>query len=400
MTLDDLRHVDVAFVWRAGQPAATLRREPTGVRFAYLPGYTGPPVATTLPLTTGEVFTAGGALPPFFTGLLPEGRRLRAIRTAVKTSADDELTLLLAVGQDTVGDVQVLREGAAPGAGEQPSFSPKPLGEVRFADLFRDVLAATPIDRTAIAGVQDKVSSAMISLPVTHRGAAWILNLNPPEHPHLVVNEAFFLEAARRSGLDVAHTELVHDPTGEPGLLVRRFDRTMAAGRLVSLPVEDACQILGRYPADKYRLTAEVVVQGLATRCGAPLVAARTLLQQLAFAYITCNGNAHAKNFSVVHRDGEWWVAPAYDLPSSHPYGDTSMALSLCGKLREDIGRADFLAAGEACGVPAKAVARVLDHLVAAAPQWLDRLDELPFDPRRIHKLRQACRYRVARLAR
>ncbi|HHU66493.1 MAG TPA: hypothetical protein GXZ33_01375 [Corynebacterium sp.] len=31
--------------------------------------------------------------------MLPEGRRLTALRTAVKTSADDEFSLLLAVGR-------------------------------------------------------------------------------------------------------------------------------------------------------------------------------------------------------------------------------------------------------------------------------------------------------------
>jgi len=36
-----------------------------------------------------------GALPSYFSGLLPEGRRLGALRRAVKTSADDELSLLL-----------------------------------------------------------------------------------------------------------------------------------------------------------------------------------------------------------------------------------------------------------------------------------------------------------------
>jgi serine/threonine-protein kinase HipA len=155
---------------------------------------------------------------------------------------------------------------------------------------------------------------------------------------------------------------------------------------------------VGRYPADKYRLTTEAVVQGLARLTGAPIVAARTLLQHFAFAYLTCNGDAHAKNFSILHRDGEWRVTPAYDLPSTPPYGDTTMALTLGGKSREDIRRSDFIALGEVCGVPSKATVRILDGLVAALPRWLDRLEELPFDDRRLHELRQACRHRADRL--
>lgn len=74
-----------------------------------------------------------GAVPPFFAGLLPEGRRLTALRGAVKTSADDELSLLLAVGGSTIGDVTVLPEGV-------DATEPTPL--VSGEDFsFADVLA-------------------------------------------------------------------------------------------------------------------------------------------------------------------------------------------------------------------------------------------------------------------
>lgn len=395
MSPAEFKKVEVAGVWKAGKLAARLTRGSDHVAFAYEADYVGPPVSVALPTRVGELRLHGGALPPYFSGLLPEGRRLSAIRRATKTSADDELTLLLAVGGDTVGDVQVLP------IGDTPAVTTEPLGpsidEADFAELFASAVANEPIDRVALAGAQDKVSGRMISLPVTHAGAAWILKLDPPEFPHLVANEVFFLAAARASGLQVAHTELVHDRRGRPGLLVRRFDRKLVDGRLAALAQEDGCQVLGRYPADKYRVTSEDVLCGLANHTDAPVVAARSLLQQLAFAYLACNGDAHAKNFSIVH-DREWRVAPAYDLPSSQPYGDHAMAMTICGKDREDIGRSDFVELGHVADVPAKATMRVLDDLLLAMPRWLDRLQELPFDVRRIHKLRRACRYRASRL--
>ena len=247
--------------------------------FAYDDGYLrgeGPPVATTLPLSPEPVVThAAGALPPFFSGLLPEGRRLSALRAAAKTSADDELTLLLAVGGETVGDVQVLPEGEEPGEVE-PRVTVEAWSEVRFADLFRaSVGGGDGIDRVAIPGVQDKVSARMIDVPVARENARFVLKLDPPEFPHLVANEAFFLEAARRSGLECAEAEVVRDAEGAPGLLVRRFDRLAdASGGVTPLAQEDACQVLARYPADKYRLTTESVVGGLAAVCRAAPVAA------------------------------------------------------------------------------------------------------------------------------
>ena len=86
------------------------------------------------------------------------------------------------------------------------------------------------------------------------------------------------------------------------------------------------------------RLSAEEVVRGLAGVTTAPRVAARDLLRQLAFAYVTGNGDAHAKNFSVLRLpSGEWRATPAYDVPSSHPYGDTTLALTIDGRDREDV---------------------------------------------------------------
>jgi serine/threonine-protein kinase HipA len=114
----DLVTVTRADVYKAGALAARLSRSDDRTEFAYLPEYlvaAGRPVATTLPLRPGVRSSPAGALPPFFAGLLPEGRRLTALRRAVKTSADDELSLLLAVGHDLIGDVQVVPAGETPG---------------------------------------------------------------------------------------------------------------------------------------------------------------------------------------------------------------------------------------------------------------------------------------------
>ena len=93
------------------------------------------------------------------------------------------------------------------------------------------------------------------------------------------------------------------DRDGAPGLLVRRFDRITVDGRLRALAVEDGCQAADRPPADKYLLGADRTFAALAAVCDAPALAGRELVRQLAFAYLTGNGDAHAKNFSVLQDD-------------------------------------------------------------------------------------------------
>lgn len=398
--LEALRLVPAADVYKAGGLAAALTRTPDGVEFRYRDEWLaagGGAIATTLGVTAEPISRPNGALPAFFTGLLPEGRRLGALRRAVKTSADDELSLLLGVGADAIGDVAVVPAGIRPA--EVPVRVPlEHLAEIRFADLLAEL--GVRAQRSALPGVQDKTSAAMISLPVARAGERYILKLNPPEYRHLVENEALFLRAAKRSGMTVPPHEVVTDADGRPGLLVRRFDRVTVEGSVGALAVEDGCQVTNTPPADKYRLSSEVVFAALAAVCDARSLAGRELVRQLAFAYLTGNGDAHAKNFSVLQqRDGEWRVSPVYDVPSSQPYDDTTMALTINGRAGGDFAASDFVSLGAHLGVPERSVGQVLRDLTDRVDGWQEELDELPFDRGQIAKLRRVIGYRRRRLS-
>ncbi|MCB0912398.1 MAG: HipA domain-containing protein [Propionibacteriaceae bacterium] len=387
------RRTDRAEVYKAGRPAATLTRTTSGVRFEYLTDYDGPPVAHSLPLTEA-VETSAGAVPPFFAGLLPEGRRLNALRRQVKTSSDDELSLLLAIGSDTVGDVVVVAEGDE-ASGVIPTVSDsRDLKEIRFTDLLAE---AGFVDRVGIAGVQDKLSAGMITLPVKLGAGAAIIKIDPPDYPHAVVNEHYFLGVARRLKHPVVASEIVHDRDGRPGLLLPRFDRRVRSdGSTLHLAVEDACQLLSRYPADKYNVTSEEVSTAISSACAAEPVAARACFQQFLLAWLTGNGDLHAKNVSILQEPGgEWRVAPIYDIPSTLPYGDRTMALTLQGTAT-NLGRRRFEAFGAALGLSTAAIERALDEVLRATEAVADELDDgvLPWDP---HRRRTLVRQLAAR---
>src|SRR5690554_5578317 len=96
----------------------------------------------------------------------------------------------------------------------------------------------------------------------------------------------FFLKLAKRLKLDVADAAIIRDRHNQPGLLVTRFDRF--AGQYFS--VEDACQALNRYPADKYQLSFEEVAEQLIELAKAKPPARLRIAQQLLFAWLTGNG--------------------------------------------------------------------------------------------------------------
>jgi serine/threonine-protein kinase HipA len=400
--LEGLRAVDQADVYKRGLRAATLTRTADGLEFRYFDEWVdagGGPVATTLPLRAEPVRRPAGALPAYFAGLLPEGRRLGALRRAVKTSADDELSLLLAVGTDAIGDVQVVPAGVAP-ADVPPRIAIGDIGTMSFAELLTEL--GIHAQRVALPGVQDKTSAAMINLPVARAGERYILKLNPVgAYPHLVENEAFFLDAARACGLAVPLHSVVTDRDGAPGLLVLRFDRVTSNGEPRSRAVEDGCQVSDHPPADKYLLSTDRTFAALTAVCDAPIPAGRELIRQLAFAYLTGNGDAHAKNFSVVQDEsGEWRVSPAYDVPSSQVYGDPTMAMSIGDRSGAEFGAADFVELGARLAVPERAVRRAITELAERADRWLPDLDQLPFGRSQVSKLRRVIQHRRRRLTR
>ncbi|MEZ4440052.1 MAG: HipA domain-containing protein [Polyangiaceae bacterium] len=395
-----MRHVKTADVYRDGELAGQIERTDHGASFRYLPAFlerhgAGAAIAFRLPPSREPVVTHGANLHTFFAGLLPEGQRFVALSRRVKTSRDDLLTLLMAAGADCIGDVSVTPHDAPP-RDATPSADLGRLEELDFEALFAESLAFPGVDEqraTAIPGVQRKVSASMISFPLRarHRGKAYILKLNPPEHPRIVENEAFFMAMAAACGIRVAPTELVVDAEGHAGLLVERFDRVPAAsGGGHRLHQEDACQLLDRYPADKYNLALADVFDGVRAVCSVPIVAAAQLLRQVAFSFLVGNGDLHAKNVSViVTAAGRVELTPAYDLLSTLPYGDTSMALAMEGRDAK-LRRHHFLAFGARHRLRERAVRSMLDELCDEAPAWLDRLPAIGLEPRLTERLRAA----------
>lgn len=404
-----LRTVDVADVYKAGTLAGRLRRDGDDVVFRYDDEYAhdadAVPVAITLPL--GASARAGaGAVPPFFAGLLPEGIRLQAVTTAARTSIDDHLTLLLVVGADTIGDVQVVPAGTPPA--EVHALLDVAGAEVQdFGEAFARAtsLEESELDLVGLPGVQVKVSAAMMSTPVGTTAGPSILKLAPDGWPALVANEHFFLSMAAACGLPVPVHHLLHDRTGRAGLLVERFDRTTArGGALVRLAQEDACQVLGRYPSAKYRLTFQEAAMALARAVdeagGSRPLALRRILEIAAFSYLIGNGDLHGKNLSIRQSSrGVCEVAPAYDLLCTQPYLRWSdpMSLPMYGRANK-LGRRWWLEAAGRLGLPEKAVSRFLDRMTSAAGPWVQRVGEIGFDDVTTARLQELLARRIVEL--
>lgn len=403
-----MRSVDVerAGVWRGGEFVGGIARTKQGSVFTYeeaffeqhrrLPGG----VAIHLPYATRVHEIRGVNLHTYFAGLLPEGLRLQSLIAKVKTSADDLLSLLLAAGPETVGDLSVLPEGEVPP--EEFEGARWKASDILFFEVFQRSLESMGME-PVVPGVQEKVSASTISFPVSNgEKAAFILKLNPPDKPRLVENEAFFMKMARECGLLAAQSRLVYDRDGNAGLLVRRFDRQWLdqERRLRKVHQEDACQFLDRYPADKYRLSCKEIAEGVAAYAAAPVPEILHLLRLFAFSYLSANGDLHGKNVSLLADgpQGGFRLAPAYDLLSTLPYGDQRMALRMDGR-DDNLRRPHFLGFGARFGVREAATERMLDDLCRRASRWVPRLEEIGLTEKKTAHLRSTMEKRMRDLA-
>jgi serine/threonine-protein kinase HipA len=176
---------------------------------------------------------------------------------------------------------------------------------------------------------------------------------------------------AQSAGFTVPHFQVVTDRGGARGLLIERFDCAYANDAAIRHPVEDASQVLGIYPAAKYPVSAEEMSISLIRHCQSKKVAARSMFRLFLFVWLTGNVDLHAKNASIVivnvnvNASGEWRIAPIYDVPSTLPFGDHTMALSLGGS-DQDLSRKSFLQFADTIGLPATAVNNVIEEMLIA----------------------------------
>lgn len=175
----------------------------------------------------------------------------------------------------------------------------------------------------SLGGIQSKVL-----LTRTTQGWAWpaagamsthIIKPEPSDPraaiPDIIEYEHWAMKLASAAGLEAATSELVR--FGDRlALVVERYDR--ADGK--RLHQEDFAQALGIRPGAKYEPDNESsgrlrrIAAGPGSDALDPGDFRRKLLQLVTFNVILGNGDAHAKNYSMLIIDGLFSLAPAYDV--------------------------------------------------------------------------------------
>ncbi len=403
-------------VYLAEEQVGVLDRDSGGeLRFTYLPG--ARPISLSLPFRQ-EPFEEGECY-PFFEGVLPEDQQRRAIERATHVSSSNVLDLLHLLGGEIAGAVRLLREGedpVAPPQGEPPSPLPdSTLGQLLETLPLRPMLAGEGELRLSLAGAQTKLpvclTDGRVRLPAPGEPTTHIIKPAIPSYPATTENEAFVMRLAAEVGLPVAHVE-ARQLGAEKGprsyLLVARYDREVRDGRVVRLHQEDFCQALGRSSAYKYETNLGPGVgrcrQVLFDHSVKPAADARTFLDAILFNLLVGNGDAHAKNFSLLYTADGIRLAPFYDLLSTLYYPSLSplMAMAIGGKFRfSEVDRQVLEEGAKAIGLTRTYLTKRLDllrdKLPGAAAKVAEDLSGKGLDDEVLERLEQLVRDRVGR---
>lgn len=391
---------DELLVWLYGDPVALIDRERGRSRLVYTSEALGryplgtPLLSLSLPVANRRY--SQGVVRPFLDGLLPEGDPRKAIARDLHVSPDDTYGLIQALGRDCAG-AMVIQPADDPRPRRPTTVTAEPLGPKEIAGLVENLRSA-PLGvggrvRISLAGAQEKLVLTRMpdgtwGRPVDGTPSTHILKPEIAAFPDAVENEAFCMRVARHLGLVVAGVETTKIG-GRKLMVVERYDRVVSAdGTVERIHQEDFCQAMGLPPERKYEEDGGPSLQSIAGILQS--VAARDSLEKLLKAVtlnaLIGNGDAHAKNFSLLHKSsGALTLAPLYDLLSTLYYTDDRLAMYIDNVHRTNLVTAERIA-NEAVrwGLSKGRAAEIIEGILAQAPKAiataLDETEGLPPD--------------------
>ena len=394
----------------------TVRVDSKGPAFAYdrtwLTTRGAFPISTTMPLGP-EPFGPALFL-PWAANLLPESQQLRAVGQFLGMSPNDVVGLLSEIGRDTAGALSIGKPGGTSSVYWRPLETELELERVIEELPSKPFLVGDEGVSMSLAGVQSKLAVGVddrgqICIPTVGSPSTHILKPDSERLPGGVHNEAFCLILAKRLGLPA-----VEITTGKAGrrifLLTKRYDRAGGAGRWRRLHQEDFCQALGKPPSAKYEVNQTGVpgptlreMFDLARRLMAPTDILR-LLDMVIFNVITCNTDAHAKNYSIMITGVGASVAPIYDVMCGQAWRHVTkhLAMKIAEKTRgEHLAAKDWDRFARECGLGAKQVlARVRALAESAKAEASATVAEITAMPAGGHPILDEVRTLIERRAR
>ncbi|WP_145564612.1 type II toxin-antitoxin system HipA family toxin [Yersinia aldovae] len=376
----------------------------------------GRPLSLSLPFTANNQVYRGNIVRDYFDNLLPDSDDIRR-RLATKYHADSisPFDLLVELGRDCVGAIQLLADDAPPS--DLFSIQQQPLTESDVARILRNSLSDNAFVRPehdedlrlSIAGAQEKTALLfhdnrwclpLGSTPTTHifKLPLGLVGNMQADMRTSVENEWLCAKILASYNLPVARCE-IGQFEDQKALIVERFDRRLSRDKswIVRLPQEDMCQATGTSPLKKYQMDGgpgiTTIMEILSGSDNASEDRNAFFKTQIIF-WLLAATDGHAKNFSITHLPGNHYhLTPLYDVLSTHPiigsgrYQIASQKAKLAMAVRgsenyyliNQIQRRHWRKQAEFVGLGAIQADTIIDEIIAATPRVITQVQaQLP----------------------
>lgn len=235
--------------------------------------------------------------------------------------------------------------------------------------------------RISISGVQIKYSMKLYDrdLILTATGGQYILKPIPSgplrNLDQAPANEHLTMQIARQLfKIAVPPNALIYFSDQSPAYLVKRFDVKPDGSKYQQEDFAQIAQITEETHGKnyKYDLSYEELGELIKKHISMYPIEIEKFFRLVLFNYIFSNGDAHAKNFSMIRTDiGDYVLTPAYDLLCTrlHSPSESDMALALFKDGFSDAYNAhgfytqhDFLLFGNTLGIKKERVTKIIDE--------------------------------------
>ena len=249
--------------------------------------------------------------------------------------------------------------------------------------------AVKSVGRISLSGAQPKFSIVVDDdkLRYIREGEQGTFILKPRPTAYQIINRDFCVAnehvtmqiASQVYGVETAANALCFFDDGTPAYITRRFD-VHSKGKYKQ---EDFAALLGytkdnagsnyKYDKASYEECAEVIHRYVK----ATLIDIRRFFRIILFNFVTLNDDAHLKNFSLIERNGEYRLSPAYDLINTSLQLMNPHIFALDKGLFKEgmafsdthtISRSDFEEFGKRIGLPIKVIKQEIDMFAAEQP--------------------------------
>ena len=319
----------------------SLRLEDDVSEFRYSENYMASPGArplfSCLPLSDKSI--TGSVVRASFEALTPEGYARTILSDRYSLDYGDYVSLLLRLGDETIGALVITEPGKPPGA----SAHYEPIGETLFDDFARmpRTVAAQVVGEVRLSlsgemtkiGVYQDLGSGEWFLPFGTAPTTHIVKAPSGDYKDQTINEAICLMAAKNLEIEAADVTLREAGNGTPLLFAKRFDRVFDAADVLidghrkprRVHQEDMCQALGMPGTFKYEPSeAEYLelIAGALSRATANAYGERHILfEQIIYRYAIGDCDGHLKNYSILYpKLNDGMVSPLYDVTSTTIY--------------------------------------------------------------------------------